>query len=166
MSNFGNTVYLLLGGNLSDVESTFDLARQKINSEIGLITTSSKLYQSKSWGFESTDLFLNQVLKLETNHQPLQLLQAIQSIETELGRIRNGNIVGFESRVIDIDIIYFNTEKIELPNLAIPHYALHDRRFTLLPLVEIAPEYIHPVLNKTNQELLKNCSDKSTVTAL
>ena len=166
MSNSGNTVYLLLGGNLLDVELTFKMARDKIDSDIGSISDTSKLYQSESWGFESTDLFLNQVLKLETNHQPLRLLQTIQDIETELGRIRNANLEGFESRVIDIDILYFNSEKIEQHNLVIPHYALHERRFTLLPLIEIAPEYIHPVLKKTNLELLNNCSDQSTVTAL
>ncbi len=166
MSNSVNTVYLLLGGNLLDVELTFHMARNKISADIGDISTFSKLYQSESWGFESTDLFLNQVIKLATNQQPAELLKTIQDIEQELGRIRSAIIKGFESRVIDIDILYYNSEKIDLPHLKVPHYALQDRRFTLLPLVEVSPEYIHPVLKKTNQELLLNCSDNSIVTAL
>jgi 2-amino-4-hydroxy-6-hydroxymethyldihydropteridine diphosphokinase len=166
MSKSGNTVYLLLGGNLLDVELTFKIAREKIDLGIGEITVSSKLYQSEPWGFDSTDLFLNQVLKVNTRHQPLKLLETIQNLELELGRIRSTDIVGFESRVIDIDILYYNSEQIQSPNLEIPHYALQDRRFTLLPLVELSPGFVHPVLKKTNMELLQNCSDNSVVTAL
>ena len=166
MNNSVNTVYLLLGGNLLDVKKTFKMAREKVSSNIGEVSQISKLYQSDSWGFESKNLFLNQVLKLSTGLSPKQLLQTIQDIELELGRIRTANIEGFESRVIDIDILYYNSESIDTPKLKVPHYALQDRRFTMLPLAEVSPDYIHPVLKKTNKELLINCSDKSIVTAI
>jgi 2-amino-4-hydroxy-6-hydroxymethyldihydropteridine diphosphokinase len=88
-------------------------------------------------------------------------LKAILQIEKKMGRLRNKN--GYESRIIDIDILYFNDENIHQPDLIIPHPRLHQRRFTLLPLTEIAGDLMHPVYHEKNSELLKRCRDKSFV---
>jgi 2-amino-4-hydroxy-6-hydroxymethyldihydropteridine diphosphokinase len=164
MSESKNTVYLLLGGNLQDVAQTFLSAISKIKSTIGPVLLSSSLYESEPWGFESSNVFLNQVILVKSQLEPIQLLNRIQNIELELGRTRTVNADGFESRIIDIDILYFNSEIIQLPNLDIPHYALHERRFTLAPLAEIAPNFIHPIFNKKNLTLLNECNDSSIVT--
>ena len=163
MKNTMNKVYLLLGGNLQDVEKTFENARYEIEQSIGSITNLSGEYQSKAWGFESENTFLNQVLEINTIQNPINTLSNIQDIETKLGRTRTKGLQGYESRVIDIDILYFNSEIHESEKLTIPHPSLHERRFTLAPLVEISPLYNHPVLNKSNQELLNSCKDTNTV---
>lgn len=164
MTENHHVIYLLLGGNLLDVEHTFKLATIQLETKVGEITQLSKLYKSEAWGFESENTFLNQVVRINSVLTPSELLSTIQKIEIELGRSRTIGISGFESRVIDIDILYYNKEVISINGLTIPHYALHERIFTLKPLAEIAPDFLHPILNKTNQSLLYECKDKSTVT--
>ena len=160
-----NTIYLLLGGNLGNVAKTFVESQNLIKQSIGSINRSSKVYQSAPWGFTSEDQFLNQVLEVTSTLSYASLLTQTQKIESNLGRTRKENVDGFESRIIDIDILYFNTEIINESKLIIPHYALHKRRFTLLPLNEIAPNFVHPQLLLTSTELLDQCTDTSIVTA-
>jgi len=164
MKNTINKVYLLLGGNLQNVEKTFIDTRNEINISVGKIINQSKEYKSEAWGFKSDNYFLNQVLEIETSHTPLETLHHIQVIEKKLGRIRTSDVDGFESRVIDIDILYFNSDIIKSDQLTVPHYALHERNFTLSPLVEISPLYIHPIFRKTNKELLDICTDTNIAT--
>ncbi|MGB0391113.1 MAG: 2-amino-4-hydroxy-6-hydroxymethyldihydropteridine diphosphokinase [Salibacteraceae bacterium] len=161
-----NNIYLLLGGNLGDVQSIFSQCKMLIEKEIGSILHSSKLYQSEPWGFKSSNLFLNQVLHVSTSKTAFETLAITQNIELKLGRTRNPNASGFQSRVIDIDLLYVNNEVIETEVLKIPHYALHERMFTLKPLAEIAPNFEHPIYKESNTALLEKCQDKSEVTSI
>ena len=161
-----NITYILLGGNIGNVAKAFREATDLLSLNVGRISNQSKLYKSDAWGFESSDQFINQVLEIETELSSHQLLNETQEIEQQLGRVRNPNQEGFESRIIDVDILYFNSEIINSPELTIPHYAMHQRKFTLLPLSEIAPQFTHPIFNKNSISLLDTCEDNSTVTPI
>ncbi len=137
-----NNIYILLGTNLGDRFQQLDLARKQLESRIGAIIDASSVYETAAWGVEDQPAFLNQALLLTTDLQALDCLEITQSIEQELGRIR---IKKWGERVIDIDLIYFNQDIIDLPTLRIPHPFIAERRFVLAPLVEIAPDYIHPL---------------------
>ncbi len=157
-----HTAYILLGGNLGDVQQHFKDALTAIESVAQIVNLSS-IVESEPWGFESENLFLNQVIKIETSLSPLDLLQFNKKIELYLGREKANDTTSYSSRPIDIDILYYNDVVIESEQLQIPHPRLHLRNFTLVPLVEIAPDYIHPVLLKSNQELLNTTPDTSKV---
>ncbi len=156
-----NKIVLLLGGNLGNIKFNFDNAIQHISKNIGSISKVSHLYQSKAWGFESNDLFLNQVVLAESTLNPLELLSQTQNIENLIGRKEKTKNLNYSSRLIDIDILFYNDEIIELEQLIIPHPRLHLRNFTLLPLLEILPNYIHPKLKKDISWLANNSVDKS-----
>jgi len=156
-----NKAYLLLGSNR---EPRFDFimkAVHLIENGPGKVCDKSSIYESEPWGFRADTLFLNSVVLIETERTAMDLLNEVLQIEKSLGRTRRGS--GYASRNIDIDILYFNDEIMELPGLIIPHPRLHERRFTLEPLVEVAPEFIHPLLGKTNSELLAQVSDSTEV---
>ncbi len=121
---------------------------------IGIITAQSKLYTSKAWGFEHENLFYNQALAVQTIKNAHETLAECLAIETELGRTRSQS-AGYQARVIDIDIEYFNSEIIETPTLHVPHPLLHKRKFALIPLCEILPDFVHPILGKTQREMLE-----------
>lgn len=157
-------VYLLLGGNIGNVIEHFHQSIEALKT-IGKIIKTSSIVQSKAWGFESCDLFYNQVVVMQTDSTPEKILAFNQSIEQKLGRKRN-HTREYASRTIDIDILYYGNEIIISPTLNIPHPRLHLRNFTLVPLVEIAPDFIHPVLLKSNQALLKESPDNSIITIL
>jgi 2-amino-4-hydroxy-6-hydroxymethyldihydropteridine diphosphokinase len=148
--------YVLLGSNLGDRQQNFEQARKLISSQAGNITRQSAVYQTLAWGNTDQPAYLNQVLEIQTELSPQMLLQKINEIEKEMGRERR---VRWESRLIDIDILYFNSLVIETESLTIPHPQIAFRRFTLVPLAEIAPDYLHPVLQQTNLQLLQNCPD-------
>jgi 2-amino-4-hydroxy-6-hydroxymethyldihydropteridine diphosphokinase len=156
-----NSVFLLIGGNLGDRFKLLDQAKTDIQKEIGQIQKESSIYETAAWGFESKNDFLNQVIMITTDFEAIEVLKLCQEIENKLGRTRESD--QYASRTMDIDILFFNDEIIDLPDLKIPHIQLHKRKFTLEPLSEIAPEFIHPSLNKTMKELLQDCSDKSMV---
>lgn len=156
-----NSAYLLLGGNIGKREKILEKALLEIESRIGKILKKSSVYETKAWGFEQQPDFLNQVILVETNLTAENLLKKILEIEKSLGRKRTGK--KWEKRIIDIDILFCNDFIIQKKNLKIPHPCLHLRRFTLAPLNEIAPDFVHPVLKKTVSELLKNCEDKLEV---
>lgn len=136
------------------------LARREIESRIGRIEEQSKIYRSQAWGVEDQPEFLNQVLSLTTVMSAREVLQQIHKVETLLGRVREQR---WGARVIDIDILYFDREVIQLPDLQIPHPYIQERNFTLLPLCEIAPDYLHPVFKKTNRTLLNESKDRLLV---
>jgi 2-amino-4-hydroxy-6-hydroxymethyldihydropteridine diphosphokinase len=149
-------IYLLLGSNLDNRWKTLEKARTLIHNRVGEIYKSSKVYETAPWGNTTQPAFLNQVIIIRSALTPKKILSKTQSIETELGRIRKEK---WGERSIDIDILYYNSQIYNTPNLKIPHPEIQNRRFTLVPLVEIAAKFLHPVLLKSNAELLTNCSD-------
>lgn len=155
-----NTVYLLLGSNLGDRMLVMKSAVNLIQKEIGEIVTISSIYETAPWGIVNQPSFLNQVLAVQTIQAPEDVLRIILEIEHELGRVRYER---WGARVIDIDILYFQDLVIDSARLTIPHPRLHERRFTLAPLAEIAPDFIHPVFKKSSVQLLKECKDNSEI---
>lgn len=162
---FMNTVYLLLGSNLGNSKELFQKAIQMLELSVGVINSLSCLYESPPWGFKHENNFINQALKVSTELSPLKILNACILIEHQLGRTR-ANTDNYEARTLDIDILLFNTELVNDTNLIIPHLHLHNRRFALLPLAEIAPKLIHPKFDKTINQLLYSCIDNSDVRKL
>jgi 2-amino-4-hydroxy-6-hydroxymethyldihydropteridine diphosphokinase len=156
-------VYLLLGSNLGDSESILRLAKSLIEARIGTVIKASSIYLTKAWGIENQPDFLNQVLELDTVLDASKVLQCILEIERELGRIR---FQKWGTRIIDIDILYFGKLIIDTKNLVIPHPENQNRNFVLVPMAEIAPDLMHPVLQLSQTELLKKCPDKMKVALL
>lgn len=158
-----NKVYLLLGANLGDPKAQLVAARQAIAQDIAPIVLQSSLVSSAAWGLTDQPDFINQVIELHSELPAMEILDRVQNIEDKLGRVR---LEKWGARVIDIDMLYYNAEVINTERLQIPHPYLHKRRFTLLPLAEIAANFIHPLLVQSNHELLRNCPDDLPVTIL
>ncbi len=154
------SVFLLLGANLGEREATLAKATDLISERIAPVISQSHLYETAPWGVTDQPAFLNQVISIETMLTPEELLSRTLEIEKQLGRERR---LRWGARVIDIDMLYYSDLVLDTENLHLPHPRLHQRRFTLVPLVEIAPDFVHPVLHKTNQELLNQCTDDSQV---
>ncbi len=148
--------YLLLGANIGDRAETLQRATDLISERIGPVVQQSGLYETAPWGVTDQPAFLNRVLGVETRLGPDDVLTLTQSIEQELGRVR---LEKWGARMIDIDLLYYDQLRLQTDRLTIPHPYLHQRRFTLVPLAEIAPEFVHPVLQKTTLELLADCED-------
>ena len=146
-------VYLGLGTNLGDKERNLNEAIRKISLEVGKVICQSEFYASKPWGFESRNEFLNAVVSVETNLLALALLAQTQEIEHELGRTAKST-KGYTDRVIDIDILLYDNEIIDLPELKIPHPFITERDFVYIPLLEIAPNLVHPASGKKFRELV------------
>ena len=153
--------FLLLGTNLGDREKNLSTARNFIELNIGSIKTISSIYQTAPWGKSDQPAFLNQSVEVETALPPLQLLKEILDIERIMGRVRT---VRWSERSIDIDIIFYGNAVINSKELTVPHPQLQARRFALVPLSEIAPQFIHPISNVTISELLEQCPDELEVT--
>lgn len=154
-------VYLGLGSNMGDREGFLNKALEFIDLEAGKVLTASHLYQTEPWGFHAKEQFLNMAVGIKTLMDPDTLLQELLSIEVKMGRERGDN--GYSSRKIDIDILLYDNITIQGPGLMIPHPLMHERRFVLVPLCDIAPGIIHPVFKKTIAVLLDECRDKSQV---
>ena len=155
-----NTIYILLGANLNSPLKQLESACNLLNEKLGKIISLSSIYESEAWGIEDQPIFFNQVITLETHHNAYDSLLICQEIENNLGRIREKK---WGARVIDIDILYYNNEIIDTETLQIPHPYLHLRNFTLIPLVEIAPDYIHPLFHSTNKQLMLDSKDNLKV---
>ncbi len=156
-------VYLLLGSNQGDSLQILLQAQQHISRELGPIITASSCYKSAAWGKTDQPDFYNQVLHVETRLSPQQALSTLQTIERELGRIR---VTKWGPRLIDIDILLWGDLILKTDHLIIPHPGIASRRFTLMPLAEIAPELIHPVTQKSIRKMLEECPDHLAVTRL
>lgn len=150
----------MIGSNSGDRLGQLNQAHEFIAKEIGSAVAKSKIYETAPWGKTDQPHFLNQALRIETPFSPHELLFKVQSIEQKLGRTR---MEKWGERLIDIDIIYFEDKIIDSSNLAIPHPHLTERKFVLIPLTEISPEFIHPILQKSNAQLLKECTDTLSV---
>ncbi|MCW5907418.1 MAG: 2-amino-4-hydroxy-6-hydroxymethyldihydropteridine diphosphokinase [Chitinophagales bacterium] len=156
-------VYLLLGSNKGRREQYISKAMQLIETHCGNISKESSMYETEAWGLKEQAAFLNKAICITTSLSPVQLLQAIKAIEEETGRTPAAK---WGPREIDIDILFYNDEVISLPELQIPHPHLHERKFTLAPLCEIAPDIVHPTLKKNIKKLLAECIDNSIVKLL
>ncbi len=154
-------LYLLLGGNLGDKKKVFEETISRIARRVGTIAAKSIVYETEPWGFESKDMFWNQVIEVLTELSPEQVLLQAQQIEQEMGRIRKAN--QYDSRVIDIDILFYGDRVIDQENLTVPHPRIQERKFALIPLNEIAPGLIHPVFHKSIAQLLLECQDNLDV---
>lgn len=155
-----NIAYLLTGGNLGNREENLTTAREFINQQCGTISTASSLYETAAWGNTDQPAFLNQALELHTELNARQLIRRLLKVEKIMGRVREEK---YGPRLIDIDILLFNNEKHNYQFLKLPHPEMQNRRFALLPLAEIAPNIVHPVLKKTVMELLNECKDELEV---
>lgn len=153
-------VFVLLGTNEGDRLANLNTAKDEIKKTIGLIVKESAVYQTAAWGKTDQPDFYNQVLMLQTTMSPEAILLHLQQIEKKLGRVKKEK---WGARIIDIDILYFGKTVLNTPDLLIPHPAIALRRFTLMPLVEIAPHFVHPVLKRTNLMLLEECEDALAV---
>ena len=156
-----HNIFFLLGSNLGDRLFYLSQARKMIGERLGEIETESQIYESEPWGFEHENMFLNQVIVIKSNFEPERILSLCQKIEIELDR--KHYTTGYSARTIDIDILFYDDEIISKSNLIIPHPQLHNRRFTLIALAEIAPEFKHPLLKDSISKLLTKCTDKLDV---
>ncbi|GKT34497.1 2-amino-4-hydroxy-6-hydroxymethyldihydropteridine diphosphokinase [Aduncisulcus paluster] len=161
-SHSPSKIILQLGGNLGDVKKTFSDVVSALSEEVGKIIKTGSFYKSKAWGFESDDAFTNQVIELETSLLPHDLLHLTQKIEKRFGREKK-TVDGYESRPVDIDILFYGDSSIETPDLTIPHKLMTERRFVLEPLREFWSEKKHPRLMKTVKELYESCPDSSEI---
>ena len=155
-------IYLLLGSNINAPRDNIMHAINELALKSDLKAV-SKLYHSEPWGNSDQPSFVNQIVEIETQLAPAELLKTILAIEESMGRIRKSK---WGERLIDIDLLYYNDEIIDSTSLKVPHREIQNRRFTLLPMNDIAAGFIHPVMNKTQNELLEECLDKSWVRQL
>ena len=148
--------YLLLGTNLGDRFTHLEQARERINKEVGTIKNASSIYETAPWGIHDQPSYLNQVVRIETDLEPENLLDILLNIEKIMGRKRYRK---WDSRLIDLDILFYDDIIYKSDHLIIPHPEIQNRRFTLVPMNEIAGNELHPVLDKTIRKLLEETSD-------
>ena len=158
------TAYLLLGGNLGNREDNLHQAITLIDGNIGNLIAVSSLYETAAWGKSDQPAFLNQAIAVETNLTALEVLKKALEIEQKLGRVRKEK---WGERLIDIDLILFGDQVIDIENLLhVPHPHMQIRKFVMAPLAEIAPAVMHPVLGKTIADIYENITDNLEVTRL
>jgi len=164
-----NLIYLSLGSNLGRREQHLEDALELIQSRIGTIEKVSRYYESEPWGFSSKNSFYNCCLALRTALEPLLLLDQLLEIEQALGRVREltkrpeGERT-YSDRVIDIDLLLYGEDQMDHPRLILPHPSMGDRKFVLAPLVEIAPDLVHPITGISIRTMLQQCDDPMDVT--
>lgn len=164
-------IILLTGGNIGDVDALLQAAVALIEQRVGNILKCSSVFESEPWGFQAEQNFKNQVVIADSELEPLQLLDAIQEIEKQMGRQRdygNGAKRGdanttekrtYHSRTMDIDVLFYGDQIINSQRLTVPHPLIQERAFVLEPLNEIMPEYLHPKLKSTISELYTRLRD-------
>ena len=151
-----NNVVLLLGTNVGDRLINLEKAWKEIQNTLGKVIRYSSVYETAPWGNSQQQNFLNQVILIESTSSAEVIMKKIIDIEENMGRIRKKK---WEPRIIDIDILFFNKEIISHHDLEIPHPRIRERKFTMVPLAELIPEFIHPVFKKSIIELLKELND-------
>jgi 2-amino-4-hydroxy-6-hydroxymethyldihydropteridine diphosphokinase len=152
-------VFLGLGTNLGSRAENLSAAREQLAAQMRLLRASS-VYETEPWGFREQPAFLNQVVQAETDLSPLKLLRFLKRLEKQLGRTETFR---YGPRLIDMDILFYDRAVINTRRLQIPHPRLPERAFVLVPLAEIAPDFVHPVLERTMRELLRDCPDQESV---
>ncbi|WP_455666283.1 2-amino-4-hydroxy-6-hydroxymethyldihydropteridine diphosphokinase [Phocaeicola sp.] len=146
-------VYLGLGTNLGDKEANLHTAVQKINERVGKVISLSAFYVTAPWGFSSENSFLNAACCVESELPPLEILKETQAIERELGRMKKSVGGNYSDRLIDIDILLYGDLILHTPELELPHPLMTERQFVMEPLIEIAPDVVHPVLGRKLKEI-------------
>ncbi len=157
---------LITGSNQGDKVSYLRFAKERVAECAGKIIQESSIYESDPWGYESANAFLNQCLLIQTGLSPQRLLEIILTIETDAGRIRykeKKRMGLYTDRTLDIDILFYGDFIVNEPKLIIPHPKIETRRFVLLPLSELTPEWIHPVTGKSVIKMLADCEDLNGV---
>ena len=160
----GNQIYLSLGSNLGDKLQNIEAAIELIGRQLGSHLEVSRIFESTPWGYSSENLFYNCCLSIVTRLEPLPLMEEILSIEKTLGRKRG--VEGYSDRLIDIDLLFYEEEILDHPQLKVPHPSLEQRRFVLEPLSDIAPNLVHPIEGITVREMLKRCTDPGVIKVL
>ncbi|MCB0395323.1 MAG: 2-amino-4-hydroxy-6-hydroxymethyldihydropteridine diphosphokinase [Flavobacteriales bacterium] len=155
------TIFLLLGSNLGDRHANLALGRAHVEVNVGQITKTSAIYESEPWGLKDQPVFLNQAVELITSLSPQAVLKELKEMEQKAGR--NEDHVRWGPRALDADILLFGQMVISETDLQVPHPRLHERRFALIPLAEIAAEQRHPLMNKAIADLLAECRDEGGV---
>ena len=153
-------VFISLGGNLGNTLEIFKNSYLEIEKKIGRITAFSNLYQTAAWGKTDQPDFLNQVISLETDLNPEKIMSELLDIELLFGRRRD---IVWGPRILDLDILFLGNQIVSSENLTIPHPQIAHRRFVLIPMAEIAPDFLHPVLQQTILELLELTTDLQSV---
>lgn len=155
-------VTVILGSNSGNKAGYIKQATALLDRQAGKLVAFSSLYETAPWGFESDEPFLNRVAQFESKLSPEDFLQQALSIEKSLGRTRPTDS-RYASRTIDIDLLFCDSQILCTPALILPHPRIAERRFALVPLNEIMPDFIHPLFHKTLSQLLSECTDPLAV---
>ena len=153
-------IFLGLGSNQGDRELNLRNSIKLLNSRVGKVLNTSGIYESEPWGVKNQNYFLNQVIEIETLIDPNDLLNICKNIEYDMGRKPE---IRWGKRVIDIDILYYQSKVINQENLKIPHKLMHERKFIMIPLNDLNENHLHPILKITNKEILNKCIDSCNV---
>lgn len=155
--------YILFGSNQGDKIRLLEEACRQLQEHCGLLVERSSSYLSEPWGYETQSWYLNALLVVETELDPDTLMDTLMGIEAALGRKRSNDAAGYADRPIDLDILYYGDQMVKTAKVTAPHPRLHLRRFALVPLCEIIPDFLHPEFHLSQQQLLDRCPDASTV---
>ena len=155
--------FILFGSNQGDKKRLLEEACTLINNRCGMLVERSSDYCSEPWGFQSEEWFLNVLLVVETELDPDRLMDELLKIEHMLGRVRHPEKEGYCSRTVDLDILYYGDKIVNTTKVTVPHPRLHLRRFVLMPLCELIPDFLHPEFDLSQKQLLDICTDTSKV---
>lgn len=158
-----HNAFILLGSNRGDRKQYLCKATQQIQLRCGKIVSESSIYETAAWGNTKQAAFFNQVIRIQTKLSPDELMQQLLQIELDLGRVRTEK---FGPRTIDLDLLFYDALIFHSTVVTVPHPAIQDRKFVLIPLEELCPGKIHPVYKKTIRTLLKECADQLAVAKL
>ncbi len=157
--NKSEQVYIGLGSNIGNKQENIKKTIELIEEKYQIISASS-LFISEPWGFNSDEKFVNSVICIKTNDEPIEIFTFLKTIESRLGRVKTKK-EGYEDRIIDLDILFYGDKILKTKEVTIPHKEIQNRRFVLEPMNEIDPEFIHPTFKQKIKSLLQDCPDTS-----